>query len=126
MQTLSLAPIKKSYNFQILNIIVASKPNTASLNGSKGQVLTKDKDYHSIKGQPYWSQIPYLSKIPLNRFFKKLIFTLDYSLFNAVVFIALGSDFIHSGKSILGHCEASEFASSMQRHSKKKMDFFSN
>ena len=51
MQTLSLAPIKKSYNFQILNIIVASKSNTASLNGSKGQVLNKDKDYHSIKGQ---------------------------------------------------------------------------
>ena len=51
MQTLSLAPIKKSYNFQILNIIVASKSNTASLNGSKGQVLNKDKDYHSIKVQ---------------------------------------------------------------------------
>ena len=58
MQTLSLAPIKMSYNFRILNIIVASKPNTASLNGSKGRVLSKDKDYHNINGQALLVQNP--------------------------------------------------------------------
>ena len=81
-QTLSLALIKMSYNFRILNIIVASKPNTASLNGSKGQLVsTEDKDYHSINGQALLVQNPPISKVILNRFFKKLIFTLHYSLF---------------------------------------------
>lgn len=37
MQTLSLAPIKKSYNFQMLNIIVAQDSVL------KGQVLTKGR-----------------------------------------------------------------------------------